>query len=224
MPRYVKPNNNFEKATIFTYPHCGALSSHVMWSGCLYPQISLPPRNQSVQNQNDVSEGLFLRDCIACNGQTVFFKSRMVYPGNPVGPPPIDGMPENIRAHYEEARSVAEASPRSAAALLRLAVQKLCKYLDEKGENINQDIANLVKKGLSVDVQRALDIVRVIGNNAVHPGQIDLDDSPQVCEGLFALVNMIVDRMIIQPKKLKELYSSLPESSLQAIQKRDDNP
>ncbi len=68
-----------------------------------------------------------------------------------------------------------------------------------------------------------LDIVRVIGNNAVHPGQIDLNDSPQVCEGLFGLVNMIVDRMIIQPKKLEELYSSLPESSLRAIQKRDDN-
>ena len=30
---------------------------------------------------------------------------------------------------------------------LRLAVQKLCKLLGEKGKDINQDIAKLIKKG-----------------------------------------------------------------------------
>jgi len=89
----------------------------------------------------------------------------MVYPASPLGPSPIDGMPEVIRTDYEEARSIAEASPRAAAALLRLAVQKLCKHLGEKGENINQDIANLVKKGLSVEVKQALDIVCTFPEN-----------------------------------------------------------
>ena len=177
-----------------------------------------------MEDKGGWTDGLFVLDCVGCGGHTIFFKQRMIYPANPVGPAAIEGMPEEIRTDYEEARSIAEASPRAAAALLRLAVQKLCKLLGEKGKDINQDIANLVKKGLSVEVQQALDIVRVIGNNAVHPGRIDLKDSPQVCDGLFVLINMITDRMIIQPKKLEELYSSLPDSSLQAIGKRDDSP
>ena len=49
----------------------------------------------------------------------------------------------------------------------------------QKGENLNADVAKLVKKGLPVDVQQALDAVRVIGNEALHPGQMDLrDDRP----------------------------------------------
>ncbi|WP_424033423.1 DUF4145 domain-containing protein [Methylocella sp.] len=49
-------------------------------------------------------------------------------------------------------------------------MQKLCVELGEKGKNIDDDIANLVKKGLSPELQQALDILRVIGNEAVHHG------------------------------------------------------
>jgi hypothetical protein len=150
-------------------------------------------------------------------------ESELVYPGYSHGPPPVDGMPDDVRADYDEARSLASLSPRSAAALLRLAVQKLCKDLGERGENINHDIGQLVKKGLPSDVQKALDIVRVIGNNAVHPGELDIRDTPEVCVQLFGLINMIVERMIIVPKKLDELFSSLPQGTLRAIDNRDSS-
>ena len=52
----------------------------------------------------------------------------------------------------------------------------LC-HLGEKGENINDEIANLVKKGLPVEVQRAMDLCRVIGTNAVRPGELNIDDN-----------------------------------------------
>jgi len=65
-------------------------------------------------------------------------------------------------------------------------------------------------------------VVRVIGNNAVHPGNIDLKDDKETAIALFSLVNMIVDMMITQPKTVDNLYNSLPEPQKEQIQKRDD--
>ena len=98
----------------------------------------------------------------------------MIYPFNGSAPLPNPDLPEDIKEDFEETRNIVELSPRGAVALLRLAVQKLCKELGEKGEHINTDIKNLVSKGLPEKMQKALDSVRVVGNNAVHPGQIDL--------------------------------------------------
>lgn len=123
----------------------------------------------------------------------------MVFPLVVLAPAPNPDLPNEIAVDFEEARNVAPRSSRAAAALLRLCVQKLCIHLGEPGDNINSDIANLVGKGLPAKIQQALDIVRVIGNNAVHPGQIDLRDDSETAYQLFNLVNLIADVMITQP-------------------------
>ena len=112
-------------------------------------------------------------------------------------------------------------SPRAACALLRLAIEMLLKHLGETG-SINDGIKNLVKKGIDPGVQEALDIVRVIGNNAVHPGQIVFDDITDV-QTLFQLINIIADVLITIPKKRRALYDNLPEEAKKAIEKRDSN-
>lgn len=130
-------------------------------------------------------------------------------------------LPSDILADYNEAKDIVNISPRGAAALLRLAIQKLCKHLDEKGKDLNADIGNLVKRGLPVQLQQALDSVRVIGNHAVHPGQIDLDDKPETALALFSFVNIICDFFITQPKKIAEVYGNLPQKDKDNIAKRD---
>ena len=73
------------------------------------------------------------------------------------------------------------------------------------------------------DVQRALDIVRVVGNNAVHPGVIDFRDNPEIALKLFKLINIIVEQMITQPKELSELYNNvIPEGVKEQIKKRNN--
>ncbi len=134
---------------------------------------------------------------------------------------PNNDLPESIKADYEEAREILNISPRGAAALLRLSIQKLCIHLGEKGKNINEDIGSLVKKGLSGKVQQALDVVRVIGNGAVHPGQIDLKDDIATAAKLFELVNIIAEIMITQPKEIDKLYAGLPDNQLLGIAQRD---
>lgn len=131
-------------------------------------------------------------------------------------------MPEDVLEDYEEARDIVGRSSKGAAALLRLAIQKLCKHLGEPGKNINDDIAALVKKGLPVMIQQALDSVRVVGNEAVHPGTIDLDDSPEIAQKLFVFINVIVDDRISKPKLIGQYYNTvLPQEKRNAIDLRD---
>jgi hypothetical protein len=131
-------------------------------------------------------------------------------------------MPEDIQKDYAEARSIAAISPRGAAALLRLSIQKLCKHLGEAGQNINTDIGNLVQKGLPVQIQQALDSVRISGNNAVHPGDMQLDEDPETVAHLFTMVNLIIENQITQPKGVADFFKKLPPNSVAAIEKRDE--
>ena len=132
-------------------------------------------------------------------------RDRLVYLQRGQATLPNSDLPDDIRRDYDEASSNLDLSPRGAAALLRLAIQKLCKYVGEPGENLNTDIGSLVQKGLDPKVQQALDFVRVIGNNAVHPGEIDLRDDRATAESLFRLLNLM-------PKKCSPSRSTLMSS------------
>lgn len=145
----------------------------------------------------------------------------MLHPLSAKAPMPSLDLPEDCKKDYLEARAIEAQSPRAAAALLRLVVQKLCKHFGESGKDINTDIMNLVKKGLSVQLQQALDTLRVIGNEAVHPGEIDLNDNQQITSSLFGLINLIVRKMITEPKEFLALYNDLPQQKLGAILQRD---
>ncbi len=79
----------------------------------------------------------------------------------------------------------------------------------------------LPKGIIKENVQEACDILRVIGNNAVHSGQIDIDDTTEISESLFELLNYIVEESIRLPAKRKMLFDSLPKTAKDAIAKRD---
>ena len=172
------------------------------------------PRRQDYQSLNDWWDD-FRNSVMNFKAKCIFRRDR-----GDITPPNPD-LSDEIKDDYEEARSILSRSPRGAAALLRLAIQKLCKELGEQGENINQDIASLVRKGLPIQVQQALDAVRMIGNEAVHPGQIAISDNPAIAATLFRLVNFIAEKMISEPKAIEQIYGSLPPEKLAAIQRRD---
>jgi Domain of unknown function (DUF4145) len=141
--------------------------------------------------------------------------TQIVYPlKDPQLPKPHELMPDEVKETYEEARQVFPISKRSSAALLRLAIQQLCVMWGGAGNKIDKDIQKLVDNGLPVHIQQALDIVRVIGNSAVHAGEIDVNDD-EIARSLFDLVNEIVDEQIAKPKKqalILEQYEKLPET------------
>lgn len=159
--------------------------------------------------------------CTHCGESSYWYDGKMIVPSNAPVPPPHADMPDNCVSEYNEARNVVSSSPRAACALLRLALQKLMVALGEKGKNINEDIGSLVAKGLPALVQQALDFCRVVGNNSVHPGELEINDNPEIAHSLFDMINFIVEDRIARPRQISALYAKLPEAARSAIATRD---
>ncbi len=210
--KYVPPKFKLEA---FNCPFCNTYA-HQKWysgAGCnindTYRTIShrIPDINFSC--------------CMKCKKHAIWDSLNLIFPRTSLAPMPTENMPDNVKEDYQEARNLVSDSPRAAAALLRLALQKLTPHLGEKGEKIDDDIANLVEKGLPVKIQKALDTLRVIGNESVHPGQIDMKDNIEVATLLFSHLNTIVSVMITNPKEIDKLYEKLPETKRKRIEERD---
>jgi hypothetical protein len=106
-----------------------------------------------------------------------------------------------------------EASPRGAAALLRLTIEKLCKELGVGGESLKADIPLFVRQHVDTRVQKVLDAARMIDGNAMRPGQIGLEDDRATAESLSGLVNLICEKMIMEPTHLQAVYTRLREGT-----------
>jgi hypothetical protein len=165
---------------------------------------------------------LSLSQCYSCKGLSVWVYDKVEHPPiRQTDIQPNEDIPPDILRDFDEARTILDSSPRGAAALLRLCVQKLCAHLGEPGKDLNADIGNLVKKGLDSRIQQALDVVRVVGNESVHPGTIDLRDDRATAIKLFDLVNLIAQRMITEEREVARMFAGLPEAKLRGIAERD---
>ena len=213
--KYVEPNFSRES---FTCPHCGTLSLMSYYTLCY--------RNGGIfQGQPGVvsvgSSRLYIATCQNCRNKIIWIDDKYVYP-DVVAEEANPDMPESVKQLYEEAGLIYNKSPRAACALLRLAIDRLCNELGENDRDINKNIGALVKKGLPQSVQQALDVVRVVGNKAVHPGQISFDvDDKGTAIMLMRLLNIIAERMITEPNEINTLYQGLPESVKTSIENRD---
>lgn len=206
----------------FHCPHCNVYSKQ-LWSHILANPGDI---EQSLVNDHSTFEGRFpqkwfVSKCQHCNNLIVWIGKDIIYPKKILVENPNTDLTIDIQNDYLEAAKVYNESPRAAAALLRLALQKLCRQLGEKGDNINEDIKNLVKKGLNPLVQKSLDTLRITGNNAVHPGSINLEEEPERVLKLFELLNFIANKMITEQKEISSFYEELPEDAKNAVEKRD---
>jgi hypothetical protein len=249
LPENLKQIPEVQKAIVreqnraFDCPHCGAYARQ--YEGTTYWFDGHKPKNNDkfgtgevvtksddrvgageiVTNVNHMEKlsHIGVRKCEACKSYSIFVKNDLVYPKKAGGPAPHDEMPEKVKRDFVEARMVLDDSPRAAAALLRLAIQRLVgDELNADGGSLYQQIGNLVETDrISPRIQKALDSVRVIGNNSVHPGEMNMDDDQRTAEALFKLVNEIVDEAIAREKRIDEVYDDLPEGALEGIEHRD---
>lgn len=211
MTKYTAPE--FEKAA-FNCPHCGAYA-HMEWQSkdhfVYYQAICAHCEEYSLWRVTQIAPNGFIAE-----------EGEMLYPDFCSAPLPAEDMPEDVKKDYEEAARIFIKSPRGAAALLRLGLQKLCIHLGEKGKNINDDIRSLVeKRKLSGVAIKVADTLRITGNNAVHPGQISDEDFDSLAGNMFGLLNAIVEETITNPKTWNNYYEQLPENARNAAEAQD---
>lgn len=212
--KYIEPS--WDKDS-FTCPHCNTVSlmdfkrvNYQNMASCFHDKTRIWG-----------SSWVGIATCYNCQRKSLFINNQYVYP-EIIAEEANPDMPESVKQLYNEAGLIYNKSPRAACALLRLAIDRLCNELGETDRDINKNIGALVKKGLPQTIQQALDVVRVVGNKAVHPGQIAFDvDDKATATMLMRLLNIIVERMITEPNEIDSLYQGLPESVKESIEKRD---
>lgn len=212
MAKYVMPDL-YEQA--FNCPHCHVLANQRRFEFSIY--ISGRDHDYDVVRLPDYE----ITKCDHCEKPALWMEQEIEYPTACIAPEAVDDMPDELKIDFEEARKVLSISPRASAALLRLVVQKLCNMVGDSEKTIDQNIGQMVRDGLPSKMQQALDTVRVTGNEAVHPGSMNLKDDRDTAVLLFEIVNRIVERMIVEPAKFDALYASLPVAKLQGIANRD---
>ena len=172
----------------FVCPHCGVDAQQV-WQDADFP----------ARGTGEVDEALMRAHCVLCGGRSYWISGEMVWPRPTVGLPPPADLPENLRALHNEARAVAPISPGSAAALLRLLVDRLVASLGTPDGTLSERIAALAADGqLPSPVVEGLTACRVVGPVALRPGEIDpgAEDDAGVVAFLCRLVDTIVDTTI----------------------------
>lgn len=177
-----------------------------------------------LENNRQKNDEIFtLSRCENCK-QILLWSEKLreiIYPNIiPISKPNKD-MDEEIKNLYIEASKIFKESPRGAAALLRLSLEKLLIKLKIPGRDLNEKIKILIKEGIDENIRKACDIVRIYGNYAVHPKEIDLNDNIEIAQGLFWLINKIANIKITEKKKIDTMFSELPKSFKNQIERRD---
>lgn len=203
------------KGSNFDCPHCGVRSSQ----GWVWLRTN---SGRSVDNDLEIA---FCEDK-ECKKFSLWLDGEMIYPRKVTAQIAHEKMPEDVKVIYDEAREVSSISKRAAAALLRVSLEKLTVHLGETKGNLNSRIGNLSRKGLPKSVVDSLDIVRITANEGgSHAGEIDLtgQDTAEVVNRLFWLVNFIVEKTIAEPENIQEMFDGLPEEKKKGIEQRDGN-
>lgn len=136
-------------------------------------------------------------------------------------PPPNPDMPEKCMDIYNEAALVFTYSHRAAAALLRLCLQLLLTEAKIEGKTIDQQIQNLIKSGEDPMSVLCMDICRILGNESVHPGTINLNEDTDTAAILFMFINMATDRLFTAKRKIDAILQKLPEGARKALEDRN---
>lgn len=211
-PRFNKPS--------FVCPHCGVLAQH-KWSETYV--AGMGPGISGMEEPGLPAQAWHASVCTVstCARYCLWRRQELVYPAHGAAdlPHPAAAMPDDVRVLYEEAALVFAVSRRAGAALARATLEALLRHVDpEAGKaNLDQRMARMEGR-LSTSLWDTLDLVRHVGNKALHVSGVPdeavvlvLDeDDVEVGPALFEIINDVVDETIVKEQKRARLANLIP--------------
>ena len=180
------------------------------------------PRNLKVKLLN-----LHVSRCYNCKGFTVWVRDRLVFPVRGDEPPDVVEVDfeevaedvqetaedvqhgdehvqdnaedvEEVSEDFEEAAAILNKYPRAAAALIRICIQNMMPLLKQTGKNLDENISSLLRKGLEVQIQQAMDVLQVIRRNPGQESHVDLRDETAIATRMFESLKEILERRMLK--------------------------
>lgn len=199
----------------FNCPHCHAYAKQ-KWENLNSDNQKSKERFTVLESRYTYTYKTFRTSCENCDGECLWVDEKMIFPDTSHAPFPNDDLSREVKKIYNEAARVLSKSPRSATALLRLALEKLCKEQGKKNKSLKENVDFLIdEKDLPLRIRKAMETVRIIGNEAVHPGLWDPYDNIKTAKTIFKLINIIANKLISEPKEFDSLYDALLDSKKQ---------
>lgn len=177
--------------------------------------------------------------CYSCKKYVLWVDRALVFPdadklSAAAHHAPSDDMPADTRSLFLEAVAVLPHSKRAAAALCRAAMERLVKNVDPeapKKAKLDERFVRLEKR-ISSSTIDVLNVLRHVGNTALHGGQDGdesatiymEDDDETIAETFFVAINVLVDELITKPKRNAALYGSLPEGVRKSYEDKAARP
>ncbi len=172
----------------------------------------------SVSENAKIYKNLFyFENCEICQETSIYnaITGEKIHPNTTSIKKPNSDMPQNIKDLYVEASSVFEMSPRSSLAIIRLALDLLCIELGaDKKDSLYNKVEWLHNENvIDSELKDLAHGVRGLGNDAVHPRNIDEEINKDDAMLVFELINIIVDEKITKVNRKKELVNKFKPSS-----------
>lgn len=166
------------------------------------------PEDQMRDPRYQFGQVLHVAVCSSCHKMTIWEDFKLVYP-QPLGIEPCEDMPESIKEVFVEAQRVTYLSPRSACALLRVCLERLCDTIADlrKIDGYKRDAwlwQKIEKLKLQPEIKEIFDTVKDVGNSGSHgnnkAAEIDFTspDSVEVAIQTAEVINALV-RILISP-------------------------
>ena len=131
---------------------------------------------------------LHISNCHSCNGFSLWVGGLLVFPTR------IDKTPALVEEDLEEAAAILNKFPRGATALMRVCIQKLVPLLKENGKELSDDISSLMRKGLEMEMQQAMEVLEFLRGDSAQLNSLESQADRETALRLLDSLKAVLER------------------------------
>jgi hypothetical protein len=110
---------------------------------------------------------------------------------------PEKQLTEELEEDFEEAAAILNKSPGAAAALMRLCIHHMMPLLAGQGKTLDENVSSLVRKGLEVEIQQSMDMLRVLCKYPFQAGNFEWKEDNETATNFAKLLKGIMERRML---------------------------